>query len=139
MPRLEAVSEEELQRVMQPHVYVLWNELIGRIESLYDMEKVWGSGGKTGKYVLRLRRGGKTLVSLFPKEASVGLLLVYGKAERDRFEAEGAAFSDDVTSEYGKAHTYHDGKWIMYSLPNENVMCDLPALLAIKRRPNRIQ
>ena len=137
MPKIESVSYVELQDIMPPHIFVLWNEIIEKIECLYEMEKVWDNGGKEAKYVLRFRRGGKTLVSLFPKENSIGILVIYGKDERGKFEANLAAFSNDVSSEYEKAHTYHDGKWIMYYLPNENVLRDLPALLAIKRKPNR--
>ncbi|MDR2931728.1 MAG: DUF3788 domain-containing protein [Oscillospiraceae bacterium] len=38
---------------------------------------------------------------------------------------------------YNEATTYHDGKWIMYQLPDAGVLDDLPALLAIKRKPNK--
>ena len=137
MPKIESVSDVELQDIMPPNIFALWNEVVEKIESLYEMEKVWDKGGKEAKYVLRFRRGGKTLVSLFPKENAIGILVIYGKDERGKFEANHAAFSDDVTAEYEKAHTYHDGKWIVYYLPNENVLRNLPTLLAIKRKPNR--
>ena len=137
MPKIESVSDAELKEIIPTQIFIIWNEVVEKIESLYEMERVWDTGGKEAKYVLRFRRGGKTLVSLFPKENSIGLLVIYGKDEQSKFEANLSAFSDDVSAEYEKAHTYHDGKWIMYYLPNKNVLLDLPALLAIKRKPNR--
>ncbi|MDR0310796.1 MAG: DUF3788 domain-containing protein [Acidobacteriota bacterium] len=137
MPKLESVGNAELQEIMPPHVFLLWNKVIDQIDRLYEMDKEWDKGGKQSKYVLRFRRGGKTLVSLFPKENAVGVMVVYGKDERIKFESNRSTFSDEVSDEYDKAHTYHDGKWIMFYLPGEKVLNDLPALLAIKRRPNR--
>jgi hypothetical protein len=137
MAKIEPVSTIELQTIMPQPIFSLWSEVIGKIDSLYDMDKEWDTGGKAAKYVLRFRRGGKTLVSLFPQADGIGLMVIYGKDERIKFEMGRAAFSTKVVLEYDNAKTYHDGKWIMFSLPDQDVLEDLPSLLAVKRKPNR--
>ena len=138
MAKMEPVKDEELRSILKPELFTLWAYVIAKIDAAYDMEKEWDKGGKAAKYVLRFRRGGKTLVSLFPNESAIGLMVVYGKDERDKFEAQQANFSSKVVSEYHSAKTYHDGKWIMFYLPDEDVMNDMPALLAIKRKPKKV-
>ena len=138
MAKMEPVKNEELKSILSPDLFALWTSVITKIDAVYDMEKEWDKGGKAAKYVLRFRRGGKTLVSLFPKESSIGLMVVYGQDERAKFEARQADFSSQVVSEYHNAKTYHDGKWIMFYLPDEDVLNDLLAMLAIKRKPRKI-
>jgi len=137
MTKMESVKDEELKSILTPSLLTLWTSVIAKIDAAYDMEKVWDKGGKAAKYVLRFRRGGKTLVSLFPNESAIGLMVVYGKDERAKFEAQQANFSSRVVSEYQIAKTYHDGKWIIFQLPDEDVMNDLLMLLSIKRKPKK--
>jgi hypothetical protein len=139
MAKMGPVKNEELKSILSPDLFALWTSTIAKIDAAYDMEKEWDKGGKAAKYVLRFRRGGKTLVSLFPKESAIGLMVVYGKDERAKFEAQQADFSSKVVSEYHDAKTYHDGKWIMFHLPDEDVSGDLIAILAIKRKPKKVQ
>ena len=139
MAKIATVTDAELQTIMPPRTYAFWKKLIEKIDNLYDMEKAWDKGGKTAKYVLRFRRGGKTLVSLFPKETGIGLMVVYGKEERAKFEAAQSGLSNKVVDEYKNAHTYHDGKWVKFGLPDDDVWRDVSALLLVKRKPNRIQ
>lgn len=137
MPKIEAVPAAEIAGILGEVHFALWNEIIATIDSLYDMNKEWYTGGKAAQYELKFRRGGKTLVSLFPKEEAVGLMIIFGKAEREVFEAQAASFAADTVRVYEEAKTYHDGKWVLYTLPAEDVLPDLPALLAMKRKPNR--
>jgi hypothetical protein len=135
---MEPVKDEELKSILSPNLFNLWTAIIAKIDAAYDMEKEWDKGGKETKYVLRFRRGGKTLVSLLPKESEIGILVIYGKDERSKFEAQQANFSSKVVSEYNSATTYHDGKWIMFHLPDEDVLNDLLPMLAIKRKPKKV-
>ncbi len=137
MAKIPPVTDTELQTVLSPKLFTLWQKTVGKIEAAYEMEKEWDKGGKAAKFLLRFRRGGKTLVTLIPLENDVDLMVVYGKDERVKFEDQMKDFSPAVVDGYQQAKTYHDGKWIRYSLSDKNVQRDLMALLAIKRRPNR--
>ncbi|OUO58558.1 hypothetical protein B5F74_10295 [Collinsella sp. An271] len=111
--------------------------LAERIDALYDMDRIWDSGGKGWSYELKWRRGGKTLCALYAKEDSIGFMVILGKAEREKFEALRGGFSPQIWAVYDAARTYHDGKWIMFEPTDESLFDDFMRLLAIKRRLNR--
>ena len=139
MPKIAAPSEGELLNLMGESVFVQWKELKDQILSQYDVEEEWHAGGKAGQYELKFRRGGKTLVSLFPHEDNIGCMIIYGRAERDKFEAVRGDYPVDILEVYDKARTYHDGKWMMFVWPAVDLQSCLLSLLAHKRKPNRRQ
>ena len=81
--------------------------------------------GNMNKY----RRGGKTLCAFYARESCVGFMVILGKEERLKFEADRASYSEAVQRIYDETKTYHDGKWMMFD--------DFMRLLQIKRKPNR--
>ena len=97
----------------------------------------WNPGGKNWIYEYKYRRGGKTLCCLYAKQNCVGLLVIFGKEERAKFEAIRGTLSGPVCQQYDAAKTYHDGKWVMLEPTSSAVFEDYMKLLAIKRRPNR--
>lgn len=130
-------SADELNVLLGERLYGLWNMLAERIDALYDMDRIWGPGGKAWSYELKWRRGGKTLCALYAKEDCIGFMVILGKAEREIFEALRDGFSPQIWAAYDAARTYHDGKWIMFEPTDESLFDDFMRLLAIKRRPNR--
>lgn len=67
----------------------------------------------------------------------MGFMVVLGKDERSKFEADQEHYSKEVQEQYDGAHTYHDGKWIMFEPVDTSLFPDFIRLLGIKRRPNR--
>jgi hypothetical protein len=124
--------------LMGNHLFDLWNELSEMIEKKYDMERLWNSGGKAWTYEYKYRRGGKTLCALYAREKTFGFMLIFGKDERAKFEAERESYSTAVQKIYDEAKTYHDGKWVMFILTDQTLFPDLGKLLLLKRRPNRV-
>lgn len=101
------------------------------------MDRLWGKGGKAWIYEYKYRRGGKTLCALYAKEHGMGFMVILGKDERLKFEAERENFSKEVQKLYDGAQTYHDGKWIMFEPVDTSLFDDFMKLLRIKRKPNR--
>ena len=64
-------------------------------------------------------------------------MLIFGKAEREKFEADRQNFSQAVQRGYDEAQTYRDGKWVMFTLEDTSMFEELIRLLQIKRKPNR--
>ena len=64
-------------------------------------------------------------------------MVIFGKAERDKFEQNRNHFSLEEQNVYDAAKTYHDGIWMMFFMEDTNLFEDVTQLLAIKRRPNR--
>lgn len=128
---------EELSVLLGNEKFKVWNELCCMIDNLYDMEHFWNSGGKAWKYEYKYRRGGKTLCALYAKENCFGFMMILGKDERSKFEADRQNYSSAVCQLYDKTKTYHDGKWLMFELVDTSLFDDIKSLLAIKRKPNR--
>ena len=128
---------EQMTALLGSSLYELWNELRALIEEKYDMDCLWNDGGKKWRYECKYRRGGKTLCALYARENGIGFMIVFGKDERLKFERARSGFSGEVRDTYDNAHTYHDGKWIMFDLKNDSLFGDFLRLMAIKRKPNK--
>lgn len=135
---LEKIPDETaLAALLGPRLYDVWTKLYSRIEEQYDMERLWNKGGKAWTYEYKYRRGGKTLCSLYARENRMGFMIIFGKGEREAFEAERTAFSDAVQKTYDDAKTFHDGKWVMFEPEDNSQLGEFMGLLHIKRRPNK--
>ncbi len=66
-------------------------------------------------------------------------MIIFGKDERTKFEEIRESFSAKVQKIYDESKTYHDGEWIMFYPNDESLFSDFMRLLAIKRKPNKIQ
>lgn len=130
-------TNEEMITLIGKPLFDVWIKLTSLIESKYDMERLWNSGGKNWTYEYKYRRGGKTLCALYAKENVFGFMVIFGKDERAKFEAGRRDYSVEVQRVYDKAAIYHDGKWMMFELADTSLFTDMEKLLLIKRRPNK--
>lgn len=132
-------TSEQLLALLGEPLFAVWNALCARIGALYDMDCLLDHGGKSWTFERKYRRGGKTLCALYAREGTLGMLVIFGKTEREAFEVQRAAFSAAVQTAYDEATTYHDGKWVMFRPADTLEVDELAALLRIKRKPNRKQ
>ena len=130
-------ATEEIISLVGKSLYGVWNDLCALIDENYDMERLWNQGGKAWKYEYKYRRGGKTLCALYARENCVGFMVVLGKDERLKFEADKENYSKAVQEIYDNTHTYHDGKWVMFAPTDTSLFDDFIRLLSIKRKPNK--
>lgn len=135
---LEKIPDaEEMTTLVGQPLFEVWTKLCAAIDEAYDMERLWNNGGKAWTYEYKYRRGGKTLCSLYARENCVGFMVVFGKEERVKFEADRKSYSKEVQKTYEEAQTYHDGKWVMFEPVDTSLFDDFIRLLNIKRKPNR--
>ena len=130
-------SREEMKALVGESLYGVWNQLCALIDEKYDMDRLWGKGGKAWKYEYKYRRGGKTLCALYAREHCVGFMIILGRDERLKFERDMEHYSKKVREVYDKTQTYHDGKWMMFEPTDASLFDDFMRLLSIKRKPNR--
>lgn len=130
-------NSEEMKSLIGSALYEVWQNLCAAIDEKYDMECLWNSGGKAWTYEYKYRRGGKTLCALYARENCVGFMIIFGKDERAKFEANRDNFSEKVLKIYDEAKTYHDGKWVMFEPVDTSMFEDFMKMLGIKRKPNR--
>lgn len=130
-------THEEMIGLLGQPLFDVWVQLTDLIESKYDMERLWNSGGKRWTYEYKYRRGGKSLCALYAKENVFGFMIIFGKDERAKFEADRNNYSPEVQRVYDESTTYHDGKWMMFELTSTSLFPDMEKLLQIKRKPNK--
>lgn len=122
---------EALKPTLQD-AYGAFIDLIRFLRTRYVMDELWD-----GQHELKFRRGGKTLVTLQPKEGFFTALVIFGKAERAQFEAEQETFSPFIRAYYDGSTTYHDGKWMFIDVRDGAPQAELQRLIQIKKKPNR--
>ena len=119
----------EMQRVTE--------EIARFMRGRYALDEVPGKHYEND--CLRFRQGKKTIVTIIFHEDYYDFLIVYGKAERDKFEGQRGEFPPSIVEIYDKAHTYHDGKWMQIRLHNLETLEAIKKMILIKKRPNRRQ
>ena len=130
-------THAEMTTLLGEELCNVWEELCKTIEKAYDMDQLWDKGYREWIYEYKYRRGGKTLCTLYAKEETFGLQIIFGKDERAKVEAIRNELSEDVRQIYENAHTYHDGKWVMFYPTDTAMFEDFMKLLRLKRRSNR--
>ena len=130
-------NTEQLTMLLGKPLYEIWNQLCTLIDEKYEMERLWGTGGKAWTYEYKYRRGGKTLCALYARENCVGFMVIFGKDERQKFEQDREDYAEEIQRVYDEAQTYHDGKGMMFEPVDTSLFDDLIRLLGIKRKPNR--
>lgn len=130
-------STEELAALVGASLYDVWQKISILIDEKYDMDCIWNEGGRAWTYECKYRRGGKTLCALYARQNCIGFMIIFGKAEREKFEEARENYSESVQNIYDEAKTYHDGKWVMFEPGDTTMFGDFKKMLAIKRKPNR--
>ena len=130
-------NEQELKNLLEESLFEVWTKLCAAIDEKYDMDRLWDNGGKSWTYEYKYRRGGKTLCALYARENCIGFMIIFGKNEREKFEASRERYSEQIQTIYDAAKTYHDGKWVMFQPVDTVLFDDFVRLLEIKRKPNK--
>ncbi|WP_127837560.1 DUF3788 domain-containing protein [Clostridium prolinivorans] len=130
-------TNQDLKELLGEEKFNVWTGLANLVEDLYSMETVWYKGYRDWKYELKYRKSGKTLCSLNAKENCVGLMIIFGKAEREKFENECQSYAPEIQCVYNNSTTHYDGKWMMFELADLSLIEDIRRLLYIKKRPNK--
>lgn len=129
--------KEQLNDLLSKETLLVWNELVDAIDLLYDVDRLWDKGFGNWKIEYKYRRGGKTLCTFYAKEEVANLLIIYGRAEREKFEKIKDSLSRPMQDIYERTEVLHDGKWLWIQLDDNIRIEDIIEMLKIKRRPNR--
>lgn len=130
-------NEAEMTALVGKDLYEVWRKLCASLDEKYDMERLWNKGGKAWRYEYKYRRGGKTLCALYARENRIGFMVILGKDERLKFEADRENYPKEIQEKYDEAQAYHDGKWILFEPVDTTLFPGFMRLLEIKRKPNR--
>jgi hypothetical protein len=94
-----------------------------------------------GKYYdidcLKFRQGKKTILSINIHEDHYDFQIIFGKAEREKFELQRKEFPKTIQDLYDKERTLHDGKWLLIHVEDMATLEVAKQLILIKKKPNR--
>ena len=133
----EVPSEADLRGLLGREAFDAWNKITLFLQQNYPVEIFWDTGRKAGKHECKFRRGAKTLCALYTRENCFGVMVIFGKKEREQFEQQRASFSEMVRRIYDETHQYHDGKWMLIEVRDEKILPEIQQLIPIKKTPPR--
>ena len=94
-----------------------------------------------GKYYdidcLKFRQGKRTILSINIHDDYYDFQVIFGKNEREKFEALRGEFPVAIQNLYDAAHTYHGGKWMLIRVDDLETLEIVKQLILIKKEPNR--
>ena len=94
-----------------------------------------------GKYYdidcLKFRQGKKTILSINIHEDHYDFQIIYGKAEREKFEARLTEFPQAIQDLYNSSRILSDGLWMLIRVDNMEMLEAVKKMILIKKRPNR--
>ncbi|MCL2234284.1 MAG: DUF3788 domain-containing protein [Firmicutes bacterium] len=120
-----------------------WERLTGHVRNYYELDELWQGGNPNHKHHSNLyfKKNGKTILTLCLREGFFIVYVVFGKEERERFEATRGMFEGVIYNKYDNAEIYHDGKWLAFDVKkdekSESLIDDIFQLIQIKLKPNR--
>lgn len=122
----------EVEASLQPELASTLQCLLRQIRRDYAMDELWD-----GKHELKFRRGGRTLTALYLQPDRLTALIIFGRAERERFLQRRHNFSAWMQAQFDGSRTLHDGKWMYIELTAAEQVTEIMEMLAIKRKPQR--
>jgi len=127
-------TEEQIEALLGNKLIEAWKELNGFVASHYDFLPMWDDGGKYGTWEVKYRKSGKTLCAFYVKDGHFTVLIVFGKAEREKFELSQKEFSTEIIDIYNNTRQYHDGKWLWIKVMDMSLVEDIKKLIIIKKK-----
>ncbi|WP_238217698.1 DUF3788 domain-containing protein [Caballeronia novacaledonica] len=127
-------DERIVSEWMGPEVFQHWVELRSWIEASYPglFAPDWIYGGKKRGWSLRYKKT-KAFCTLLPAYRLLSVLVVLGRAEREKFEARRYSWTPQLVKLYDETRAYPDGKWLTVPILSEDDMHEVTELMSMKR------
>lgn len=111
----------------------LWDALTGFVEESYGVQGAFKSYGKNYGWMLAFHKGGKTLISFYPRKDSFAVQLILGSTQVE--DALGLTLGSRIERALAEAHQYPEGRWVYAEVESEQDVEDLQRLLLLKAKP----
>ncbi len=113
--------------------YPLWQMLVTFLQENYALTGEWNFGGIKYGWNLFYRKGGKTLVTLYPQAKSFITQIVLGREQTEHALA--LRLGKNVGTVLCETPQLHDGRWLFIKTKTAKDIKDIQQLLQVKRRP----
>ena len=129
-------DERTVRQWMGREAFAHWTKLQSWIDASYPgvFEPDWLYGGKKRGWSLRYKKT-KAFCTLLPAHGLLSVLVVLGRAEREKFEARRYFWSPQLVKLYDEARAYPDGKWLTVAISSEDDRREVMELMSMKRPP----
>ncbi len=125
--------------ISDPDAIASWKQIQNYLETHYEFLKETIYYGDKYGWLVRYRKSRRTIVSLFPEKDSFSFLIVYGKKEIDKFSTQESQFLPAIIDVFQNTKKLHDGKWLWIRVTDSSYFEDLKKLIAIKRKPKKLE
>ena len=127
-------TQEEILAHIEKKAKTAWLELKHLLEHDYGIYPETVFWGKKYGWLVRYRKGGRTLCSLFPEKSGFSALIVLGRKESEK-----ALLSDEPSRKMKdtirNTAQLHDGRWLWIRVATIEDVKDVENLLLIKKKP----
>jgi len=129
-------DESAIRGWLGPDAFEHWIGLRTWIDASYPgvFEPDWLYGGKKRGWSLRYKKT-KAFCTLLPAYKLLSVLVVLGRAEREKFEERRYTWSPQLVKLYDEARNYPDGKWLTVAISSADDRHDVMELVSMKRPP----
>ena len=129
-------DEKKVSDWIGPAAFKHWVDLRRWIDTYYPdvFAPDWLYGGKNRGWSLRYKKT-KAFCTLLPEYGRLSVLVVFGGAEREKFEERRYIWRPQLIKFYDEAKTYPDGKWLTLGISSTDDLRDVTDLLEMKRPP----
>ena len=113
----------------------LWLEFHAYIQEQYDFSQETIFFAKNYGWAVRYRKASRTMFYAFPECESFSMLIVLGKDEAQRVDAQKQLLNPSVREVFDQTEQLHDGKWLWVRVTEASDLSSVQQLLCAKRKP----
>ena len=130
-------DSKEIITFIGDQVTTKWLEMEDFLKTHYDSKPETVFYGNKYGWLVRYRKSGRTICSLFPEKGSFTVLITLGKKESDLVLSMKDQLNSQIFKVIQESRQLHDGRWVWIRILKPNDITDIKKILAVKRKPKR--
>ena len=135
MGKSSVVPEKQIQALLGKRAEV-WRSMRTYLKEYYPgCEPIYALEGRNKEDAIRYRKSGRTLVTLYPRQNDMVVLVVLGKKEVVKADALAPKLNSKIRKLLMETEQLHDGRWLWIRASTQSDVESIKLLLSTKRRP----
>jgi len=122
---------KEIHEAIEPKKE-LWEKLHRFVNDNYRVKQDLAFYGKNYGWAMRFRKGGKTLLSIYPANGGFTVQIILGETHTKK--ASSLKLGKKVRNVLENAHPFPEGRWLFIRIGSQKDVTDVQNLLLLKER-----